>query len=213
LKEIVICCGGEIGEYCLSILSKADYIIGADRGAKYVVNNGFTLHQAIGDFDSCRNEEIENIRNHALEINVVNAVDKNDTDSGLALKNAIALKPNRIIMLGGTGTRLDHMLNNIQLLSYALDSGISLEIVDANNRIQLIGPGSKVEILKSHFSYVSFIPLTERVEGICLVGFVYPLKDATFVQGSAIGISNQIAGESASVSIEKGRLLCIESKD
>lgn len=213
MQTVVICCGGSLGEWSLPILDQADYIIGADRGALYVIECNYTLDIALGDFDSCNANELHKIKSYANQITIVDAIDKNETDSELALQHAMSLQPRTIIMIGATGTRIDHALNNIQLLVHAAESKSQFEIVDAHNRIQLITPEMCKAIDKLQYNYISFIPLTERVEGIQLVGFKYPLKNATFTLGSAIGISNQIIEESGTVSIQSGKLLCVQSND
>ena len=52
-------------------------------------------------------------------------------------------------MIGATGTRLDHVMGNIQMLKLALDRKVSCQIVDAHNRIRMVAdrknfrPGSR----------------------------------------------------------------------
>ena len=41
-------------------------------------------------------------------------------------------------MIGATGTRLDHVMGNIQMLKLALDRKVSCQIVDAHNRIRMV---------------------------------------------------------------------------
>lgn len=213
MNTIAICCGGALGEWSLPILREANFIIGADRGALFVLQHNLPLGLAVGDFDSCSEDEVNLIQHAAKVVEIVDAFDKNDTDSGLALQHALAYKPTKIILLGVTGTRIDHVLNNIQLLSLAEQSNVTCEIIDANNRIQLVSTKQEMMIKKSDYKFVSLIPLTERVVGIDLSGFAYPLNNATFEQGSAIGVSNELLESIGTVSIRAGKLLVIESRD
>ena len=41
-------------------------------------------------------------------------------------------------MIGGTGTRLDHVMGNFGQLFYAHSKGVKAELVDANNRIRVL---------------------------------------------------------------------------
>ena len=63
--------------------------------------------------------------------------------------------------------------------------------------------------------YVSFIPLTERVRGITLTGFKYPLTEKNIAIGREAGlcVSNEIAEETAEIRFDAGILICVESKD
>ena len=51
--------------------------------------------------------------------------------------------------------------------------------------------------------------------GITLTGFKYTLKDKTIYRGEEVGlcISNEIAEETATITLEDGVLICIESRD
>jgi thiamine pyrophosphokinase len=60
---------------------------------------------------------------------------------------------------------------------------------------------------------VSLVPLPPYVKGITTTGLSYPLTDETFVFGIGRGISNEFAGEMATVSIKEGLLLVFVSKD
>ena len=60
-----------------------------------------------------------------------------------------------------------------------------------------------------------FCSLHEEVTGITLTGFKYPLKDKTIYRGEEVGlcISNEIAEDTAAITLEEGILICIESHD
>ena len=62
---------------------------------------------------------------------------------------------------------------------------------------------------------MSFLPLTEKVQGITLEGFKYPLKDYEFNIKTtlSLGVSNEIIEDEATVSLKSGRLIMIESRD
>lgn len=57
------------------------------------------------------------------------------------------------------------------------------------------------------------IPFTPKVKGVTLKGFKYPLTDYTLLSGRAIGVSNEITGETGEISFSEGLLLVIESRD
>ena len=55
--------------------------------------------------------------------------------------------------------------------------------------------------------------LFRSVEGLTLRGFAYPLTDYTMGGYNSIGISNEITEKKATITMEKGTLLLIESRD
>ena len=61
--------------------------------------------------------------------------------------------------------------------------------------------------------YFSMFSYTEECTGITATGFKYPLKNAVLKSSFPLGISNKVTGKSGIVSLEKGVLLIIFSKD
>jgi len=74
------------------------------------------------------------------------------------------------------------------------------------------GPGVKVYSRMSGY-YFSMFSYTEECTGITATGFKYPLKNAVLKSSFPLGISNKVTGKSGIVSLEKGVLLIIFSKD
>ena len=61
--------------------------------------------------------------------------EKDDTDTELAMHKAIEMGADEVLMLGATGTRLDHVMGNIGQLVFAAHHEVKAEIVDPCNRI------------------------------------------------------------------------------
>ncbi|NUU62805.1 thiamine diphosphokinase [Paenibacillus agri] len=209
--RVVIWAGGELSPEHLNVLDEEDFIIGADRGALFLINHGITPDLAVGDFDSVSPEALQDIRNRSREIITCDAIDKDLTDSELALDLALNRSPSSILMLGVTGSRIDHMLASIQMMTLAMQRQVSCSIMDSHNYLTLTGSQALVE--DRGFTYVSLLPLTPEVTGITLEGFQYPLSNATLKLGQSLGVSNRLLGASGTVSIESGLLLIIQSKD
>lgn len=62
-------------------------------------------------------------------------------------------------------------------------------------------------------TYVSLLPLTTQAEGVTLEGFKYPLKEYCMTSDNSLGVSNEITEETARITVKKGILIMIESKD
>lgn len=216
MKQLTIGIVGSGPEEALADLkaydADVDLWIGADKGNLYLMRSGLAIQCAVGDFDSVSSVELEQIKNRAAEIYKMPR-EKDETDLELALRKAFEMRPKTILMFGVTAGRKDHEIINIQLLYRILEAGCIGKIIDRQNEIQLTSPGTYKVLHDPHYPYVSFIPFTERVDGISLEGFYYPLKDANISWGSTLCISNKLTSESGTFSYRRGILLLIKSRD
>ena len=151
----------------------------------------------------------------SLETTAFTADVKNETDTELARNRALTLSCDEIVFLGATGGRIDHMIGNIHALKTCMERGIAAYIVDSQNRLSLLDGERTFSKAEQWGKYVSFAPYTEEVTGITLTGFKYPLKNKTIYRGEEVGlcISNEIAEDTATITLEDGVLICIESRD
>lgn len=117
-----------------------------------------------------------------------------------------------ITIIGAIGTRIDHVLANINILKIALDNKIDARIIDENNEIKLLNRKTDIKKCKE-YKYISFIPLTTYAEGITLKGFKYEIENYTLQVGDSIGVSNEQILDIAQVDINNGILIMIKSKD
>ena len=138
--------------------------------------------------------------------------EKDDTDSECALQIALDHGADHIIIIGATGTRIDHVLGNISLLGKAMSEGKMAELLDTHNRIRMINNELEIEKNKQYGKYVSIIPVCKNNK-ITLEGFKYPLKDYTFEGFNTLGISNEIVDDIAKITVNEGQYIVIESKD
>lgn len=211
--RIHIFSGGRLGPWALSDLHKADLIIGADRGAYFLIEHGVMPHIALGDFDSVTDEQRLRIQQHAHHWIECDPVMKDMTDTEMAFAEALRQGADQIHIFGALGSRFDHSLANVHLLRKSLQHGISCTIEDACNRILLVEGQYEGTVDKDRFVYVSLLPLTTEVTGITLSGFQYPLQNATLQVGDSLGISNRIVGKQGKIQVGSGQLFVICSRD
>lgn len=208
--KVLIVSGGNVD---IEIPSKSyDKIIAVDKGLESIYNQKVRPDYIVGDFDSVSPKIIEYYKNQGMEIAKYNP-EKDYTDTELGIEKAISLNPDTIRIIGGIGTRIDHTLANIHILTKCLEKNIKCDIVNSNNKIYLVNKSAKIEKSKAFGKFVSIIPLTSEVKGITLEGFKYPLSDYILSIGKSLGISNEIVADNASINIKEGILIVIESKD
>lgn len=188
------------------IFEKNRYTICADGGYSLAKKMNIEPDVIIGDFDTCKEKlpsECEIIRYPA---------EKDDTDTMLAVKLAMERGYKNIVICGGIGGRLDHTFANIQTLRYIMKRGGNGELAGDGSFAAMQGPGVKVYNRINGY-YFSLFSYTDECTGITATGFKYPLKDAVLKNSFPLGISNMVVGKSGVISLEKGVLLVIFSKD
>lgn len=158
---------------------KFDKIIAVDGGLKYCKELNLEVNYIIGDFDTVEDNILQEYMNKS-EISRY-LPEKDETDTELAIQKAISLNPSKIVILCGTGTRLDHSLTTIGLMMLPLKYNIPCYIVDKNNMIQLIDNEFYIRKDNKFGKYISLIPYTEKVTGVYLSGFKYPLINGEFL--------------------------------
>lgn len=188
--------------------------VGVDRGAIYLLNYGFIPEIAVGDFDSITAEEYDLLKENNLNIQR-HPPEKDETDMELALNLAFSYKPNKVRIFGATGGRLDHFLGNLFFLMNINEKteNVAFEMVDRNNFIEIQHPGTyKIKKIPNK-QYISFIPITKKIENLTLNGFKYPLINRHIFFGSTLCISNELIYNYGTYSFSKGILLVIRSND
>ena len=185
-----------------------DKIIAVDSGANVLYEYKTIPDYIIGDFDSINSKVLAHYESCS---NVIRSpIEKDETDTELAIRKAIGLNASEIVILCATGSRLDHTLGNIFLLKKVQGYGIACVLVDDEQEISLMD--NKKEFFSMQGKTVSLISLTDKTTDIRTEGFYYPLKGEVLTFGETRGISNIINEEYASVEISMGELLVIVNK-
>ncbi|MCC8028390.1 MAG: thiamine diphosphokinase [Lachnospiraceae bacterium] len=190
-----------------------DCVISADSGLNFCREAGIWPDVILGDFDSADPDVLQYFREQCPERIRTFPAQKDETDTELAILHAIRAGADRITLLGATGSRLDHVLGNLQLLLPAMEAGAACLILDEHNRIRMTRDMLTLRKAEQFGRYVSLIPFTPRVDGLTLTGFVYETEDFTLTAGNARGVSNEIRDDEARIEMKSGILLVIESRD
>lgn len=185
-------------------LRKDDFIVCADGGQRHLEGLGVSANLYLGDFDSSENplSETETI---------VFPVEKDDTDTLIAVKEGIKRGCRDFLILGGTGGRMDHTFANIQTLMYAEKHGASAALADERN-FAFILRNDTAYIEKNDGEKVSVFAFDSSVSGVTLEGFHYPLKNVSLFSHFPLGVSNYIEADKGKITVKKGTLLIIISR-
>ena len=216
MKRCLIITGGPIDlGFARSYLSGEgfDRVIAVDRGLNAAWALGIVPDVIVGDCDSADPAALADFRRREHIVWEVHQPEKDDTDTELAIKRAAAMGAGYIVLLGATGGRLDHLLGNIHLLYPCLQRGVEACILDPGNKLYLIDGERRFKRREVWGTYISFLPLTEKVKGITLRGFKYPLTDKDIAIGTSLCISNELAADEAVITLQDGVLIVVESRD
>lgn len=216
MKRCLILTGGSVDYPTVSdFLIKYSYnlVIAVDGGLAAAENLKLKPDFCVGDFDSVSREAWEHFRRMSGIMWETHPPEKDQTDTELAINLALRQGAEEIHIFGATGTRMDHTLASIGLLQIPLKAGIPCWLIDGHNRITMIDSETVLNRQDVFGKYISLIPYTEFVTGVTLTGLKYPLQNYTFVQGNSLGVSNEIADETAVITIGRGQMILIESKD
>lgn len=219
MKDTIIVSGGNIHkDFALDFLKKNKTentcLIAADRGVEFFMGTDLEPDVAVGDFDSlsAKGAKYMETLKHT-EIRRLKP-EKDDSDTQSAANYAIEQGTERIMILGATGNRIDHLMANFGLLMLGKIKQVQIVLVDAYNYMSLIESGMIIKKEEQFGKYVSFFPIEGEVTGLTLKGFKYPLNSYTLkVEDSGLTVSNEISDPEAEVTFETGKLLMIMSRD
>ena len=141
--RVIIFAGGiyQPGQASQRAIVDADMLIAADSGAATALRLGHVPAYIVGDFDSLDKQLVEQLRARGSRI-ISAAVEKDETDTELAVQLAIEQGATEITLLGALGgERFDHTIANVFLL--AGYDNVPIKIIDGPSTCWLLhGPGS-----------------------------------------------------------------------
>jgi len=212
MKGIIIAGGNCISsEKLKEIIPDYDIVVAADSGLKHLNAVDVKPDYLVGDFDSVDKSLLAEIDISITSV-VRHPVEKDKTDTELAIDVLNELNVDDITILGGTGSRLDHTLSNIFSLRYIYDLGLNGTIIDEYNSVTYIR-GVNAVSMKNEGTYISVLPISDIGAEISLKGFHYPLDHKCLIMGSSLGVSNYIVKNEGTVICHKGEALIIKARD
>lgn len=203
MKRCVIVGGADINDYdkVCAILSPDDYYIFCDCGLRHADDLRIIPDLIVGDFDSYNRPETE------IEMIVLPTV-KDDTDTVYAVKEGLTRGYKEFLLIGCVGQRLDHTLANVSILQMLDKNGAKGVIVDDYSEMELVK--DEVVRIPLTFAYFSLINIYGNAKGITISGAKYPLANAEITTDYQYGVSNEVTGNEATVSVDDGALLLIK---
>ncbi len=188
-----------------ALIRPDDTIIAADGGAAHCHALGILPSIIIGDLDSLSAEEVEAWQQKGVEI-IQHDPRKDETDLELALLLAQGLAREEALVFGALGGRWDQTIANLLLPAYSRLEDIDITYWHAGTWFYLVR--SECTIHARAGQTVSLIPLGGDAVGVTTEGLEWPLEAETLQFGATRGVSNLMLGETATIHLQSGLLLC-----
>ncbi|HUP82750.1 MAG TPA: thiamine diphosphokinase [Candidatus Limnocylindria bacterium] len=187
-------------------------VIAADGGALKAEAIGYPARVVVGDADSLAPAAVDRLRAAGAEV-VIHPAAKDESDTELALNEALNRGATRVVVIGAFGgERLEHTLANILLIASEGLRGRDICLADGASTLRVMHNNESLEINGSVGDYVSLLPLTWHVSGVTTVGLRYTLTGDMLEQGPARGLSNELLTATATIQIDQGRLAVIHTR-
>lgn len=181
-------------------------MIAADSGLDHARLLGLVPSRLVGDLDSISAEGLR----WAEEMGVIidrHPPDKDATDLELAMFAAAGMADELLIVDGGRG-RLDQSFGNLMLLASERFAHVRLTAIVGEASIAVVR--DRRDLAGAPGDPVSLFAVTSPAEGVSTRGLKWPLESSVLVPGSTLGVSNQMLGHEATVTVEVGVVLAVQ---
>ncbi len=209
-RRAVILAGGvaQPAAFVRAEVRPTDLLVAADAGARMALEAGLRCHLVLGDFDSLASSDLARLPADTPLWRHPPAKDESDLE--LALREVARVGVQEVVVLGGLGGRVDHLLVNVGLLHLGADLGLTVRLLSAQEEVRLVTDAHGALTLAWPVGrLVSLVPLSPTVLGVTLEGFRWPLDGACLRWGTSRGLSNVLETSPGRVTVREGRLLVI----
>ncbi len=188
-------------------LPAAELVVAADSGVEQAQALGVAIDIVVGDLDSVSPDALAAARAAGAVVQE-HPTEKDHTDLALGLFVARDHGCDHIVVVGGRGGRLDHLLANALLLASDDTAGVRVEARMGTSRIVVVR--DRAELDGRPGELLSLLPVGGPARGVQTAGLRYPLVHEDLAPGSTRGVSNELLETAASVSLDAGVLLAVQ---
>lgn len=199
-------------KYLVQLLTQPQDIIwiAVDGGIVFFAKHNRIPDYWIGDMDSADEKRIDKLYLGRIPTACVKRVpvEKDDTDTALAVAMATDAGCDEILLFGGMGgQRISHTMANIQLMHDYAIKGCHIQMLGEGTRMEVMGPGIK-RFSPDMQGHISVFALTDHAKAVRIKGMKYSYE-GELTNRLALGVSNSFVGAASSIELSDGALLLI----
>lgn len=203
-KCIILANGDSPKKSAIAFFRKKGYstLICADGGADTAKKLKLIPDYIIGDLDSISSNAL---LYYQEKCRIIKLKRQNDTDVEKCLKLAIKNGYTEAILLGATGSRLDHSFCNLGIVLKFYDE-IKIKILHDDSILEAISGSTTIATQKNET--ISLYGIDEKTK-VSSRGLKYVLKNTALPFGKKESTSNAANGSSVELNITKGKMFLI----
>lgn len=186
-----------------------DIVVAADSGVDLALELGLPVSVVIGDLDSASPAALEEAEALGATIER-HPAEKDATDLELAMDYVSHRGATHIVVIGGSGGRLSHLLANASLIASAKYEHTSVRWLLPEAEVIVVRANQPAVLEGMIGDLVSLVPIGGEVAGITTAGLKWALHGDALGVAATQGISNELVATTAEVSVESGSLLVIK---
>lgn len=207
-SAVVLTGGGGVRAEVAECLPAGALVVAADGGAVHAGPLGLVVDVAVGDFDSLGPADLAQLEAAGTDVER-HPEDKDATDLELALDRAVTAGVEHVVVVGGHGGRLDHLLGVALVLGAPAYARLDVEAHLGPARLHVVRGGGHLRLEGEPGETVSLLALHGPARGVRTTGLRWPLDDEDLSPGSTRGVSNVLDASAATVAVAHGTVLVV----
>ena len=184
---------------------ETDIIIAVDGGLERCNEFGLRPQVLIGDLDSIESYGDVNIPHDCVIITY--PVNKDETDTELAIQYCIEQGYSDIIIINDLGGRFDHVLGLLQNLQFAKLAKLHAKIVTDKQMVFFLEPNTELNYQPK--TKLSLVPWSDKAVFKKSSGLQWKLDNMTLLHHKSRGISNEITSSPATITLKSGDVIAM----
>ncbi|MCO6502819.1 MAG: thiamine diphosphokinase [Acidimicrobiales bacterium] len=199
---LVFAAGDPLPRQVAGDIPEADLVIAANGGHALARDMGWRVDLLVGDLDSWDSKPDDDIevQSHPPE--------KDATDLELAMEAAAGRDPQRIVVIGGSGGRLDHELAVAGVICSTRWTDVDeIDWLSGRGRAHVVrGPR---RLHGDVGATLTLLAMGGPATGVTTRGLHWNLRGSILLPGSSLGVSNIMESPVVDLTVESGTLLAV----
>lgn len=206
-RVVLVFAGGDAIPLAITDLLEPDaFVIAADSGLDQAGALGWKVDLVVGDLDSVSAVALEEARDAGVAIEQHPAA-KDETDLELALDAALDQGATRIVVVGGHGGRLDHLLANALLMASPAYAAAQMDGYGGTARVHVVHDDRSLHATPGETC--TLLPVHGAAEGVRTEGLRWSLAGETLDPGTSRGVSNIVEASTIRIRVDQGVVLAV----